>query len=89
MIRAWSGEPITTDGDGGEAVRLAPLPVQQPHPPIWVAAFGPKAVEQAGRLGLPYLASPIESLDALVENHARHRGVLNADARAGGRWPCR
>jgi alkanesulfonate monooxygenase SsuD/methylene tetrahydromethanopterin reductase-like flavin-dependent oxidoreductase (luciferase family) len=82
MIRAWSGEPITTDGDGGEAVRLAPLPVQRPHPPIWVAAFGPKAVEQAGRLGLPYLASPIESLDALVENHARHRSVLSAEGRA-------
>ncbi len=82
MIRAWSGEPITTDGDGGEAVRLAPLPVQRPHPPIWVAAFGPKAVEQAGRLGLPYLASPIESLEALAENHARHRGVLSEEGRA-------
>jgi alkanesulfonate monooxygenase SsuD/methylene tetrahydromethanopterin reductase-like flavin-dependent oxidoreductase (luciferase family) len=82
MIRAWSGEPITTDGDGGEAVRLAPLPVQRPHPPLWVAAFGPKAVEQAGRLGLPYLASPIESLEALVENHARHRGVLSEGAPA-------
>jgi alkanesulfonate monooxygenase SsuD/methylene tetrahydromethanopterin reductase-like flavin-dependent oxidoreductase (luciferase family) len=81
MIRAWSGEPITTDGEGGEAVRLAPLPVQRPHPPIWVAAFGPKAVEQAGRLGLPYLASPIESLDALVENHARHRSVSSAGGR--------
>lgn len=82
MIRAWSGEAVCTDGEGGEAVRLAPLPVQRPHPPIWVAAFGPKAVEQAGRLGLPYLASPIESLEALVENHDRHRSVLNASARA-------
>ncbi len=81
MIRAWSGEPITTDGDGGEAVRLAPLPLQRPHPPLWVAAFGPKAIEQAGRLGLPYLASPIESLEALIENHERHRSVLNAGSR--------
>ena len=81
MVRAWSGEPITTDGAGGEEVRLAPLPVQRPHPPLWVAAFGPKAVEQAGRLGLPYLASPIESLDALVENHERHRSVLSEGAR--------
>ncbi|MGH2897347.1 MAG: LLM class flavin-dependent oxidoreductase, partial [Solirubrobacteraceae bacterium] len=53
MIRAWSGEPIAFDGADGDPVRLAPLPVQRPHPPIWVAAFGPKAVEQAGRLGLP------------------------------------
>ncbi len=82
MVRAWSGEPITTDGDGGEAVRLAPLPVQRPHPPLWVAAFGPKAVEQAGRLGLPYLASPIESLETLVENHERHRSVSSTAAPA-------
>jgi len=52
---------------------LAPLPVQQPHPPVWVAGFGPKAVAQAGRLGLPYLASPMESLTVLAENYALHR----------------
>ena len=76
MIRAWRGEPVATDGEGGAPVQLAPLPVQQPHPPLWVAAFGPKAVEQAGRLGLPYLASPIEPLPVLVENYERHRAVF-------------
>jgi alkanesulfonate monooxygenase SsuD/methylene tetrahydromethanopterin reductase-like flavin-dependent oxidoreductase (luciferase family) len=76
MIRAWRGDPIATDGAGGQPVRLAPLPVQQPHPPIWVAAFGPKAVDQAGRLGLPYLASPIEALETLRENYARHQEVF-------------
>jgi alkanesulfonate monooxygenase SsuD/methylene tetrahydromethanopterin reductase-like flavin-dependent oxidoreductase (luciferase family) len=81
MLRAWRGEPIATDGAGGQPVRLAPLPVQQPHPPIWVAAFGPKAVDQAGRLGLPYLASPIEALETLCENYARHREVLTDAAR--------
>ena len=25
---------------------LDPLPVQKPHPPIWVAAFGPLALKQ-------------------------------------------
>lgn len=80
MLRAWRGEAIATDGAGGAEVRLAPLPVQKPHPPIWVAAFGPKAVDQAGRLGLPYLASPIEPLETLRENYARHREVLGAPA---------
>ena len=55
---------------------LEPLPVQKPHPPIWVAAFGPKALAQAGRLGLPYLASPIETLERLEENYALHREEL-------------
>ena len=69
MQRAWLGEPV--GGDSGE-VRLSPLPVQEPHPPVWVAAFGPKALAQAGRLGLPYLASPMEPLGRLRENYRRH-----------------
>ena len=35
-------------------------------------AFGPKALAQAGRLGLPYLASPMETLDTLEANYQRH-----------------
>ena len=80
MLAAWRGEPVTwealPDGGGSRPLRLSPLPLQKPHPPIWVAAFGPKALAQAGRLGLPYLASPIESLVRLTENYARHRAVL-------------
>ena len=81
MRRAWAGEAVAWEAGVGEAVpptpvHVAPLPVQQPHPPLWVAAFGPKAVEQAGRLALPYLASPIESLAVLEANYARHREAL-------------
>lgn len=51
-------------------------PVQEPHPPIWVAAFGPKGLAQAARRGLPYLASPIESLAAIARNYALHAEQL-------------
>jgi len=76
MRRAWAGAPV----DGAES-RLAPEPVQKPHPPIWVAAFGPKALRQAGVLGLPYLASPMESLSTLEENYRRHREACLAEGR--------
>jgi alkanesulfonate monooxygenase SsuD/methylene tetrahydromethanopterin reductase-like flavin-dependent oxidoreductase (luciferase family) len=72
MIRAWKGEPLYADGDGN-AVQLAPLPLQRPHPPLWVAAFGPLALKQVGGLGLPYLCSPIEPLAVLKSNYALHR----------------
>lgn len=71
MREAWSGRPVQLD-DEGTSVVLDPLPVQRPHPPLWVAAFGPKALAQAGRLGLPYLASPVETLDTLAANYQRH-----------------
>lgn len=58
-----------------EQRRLSPPVVQRPHPPLVVAAFGPKAIEQAGSLGLPYLASPLESLPRLEEKYAEHRAA--------------
>jgi alkanesulfonate monooxygenase SsuD/methylene tetrahydromethanopterin reductase-like flavin-dependent oxidoreductase (luciferase family) len=79
MIAAWRGDSVTNDG---AEVRLAPRPVQQPHPPVWVAAIGPKALAQAGRLGLPYLASPMETLDVLVDNYRRHRDACCAGTHA-------
>lgn len=76
MQQAWSGERVQV-GDGDEDfVVLDPLPVQTPHPPIWVAAFGPKALAQAGRLGLPYLASPMETMARLEDNYALHSDAV-------------
>lgn len=80
MIAAWSGQVV---GGAGEAsLVLDPLPVQRPHPPLWVAAFGPKALAQAGRLGLPYLASPIETLTELRANFDRHHQAVVAAGHA-------
>jgi alkanesulfonate monooxygenase SsuD/methylene tetrahydromethanopterin reductase-like flavin-dependent oxidoreductase (luciferase family) len=78
MRDAWEGNPVAPESDDlpGTPAVLAPRPVQEPHPPIWVAAFGPKALEQAGRLGLPYLASPIETEATLAANYALHRESL-------------
>ena len=73
MRAAWAGQPVSLDGDESVAIEVHPRPIQQPAPPIWVAAFGPKALAQAGRLGLPYLCSPMESLATLEQNYARHR----------------
>ncbi len=79
MRRAWAGEPVAIGaGDDAETVVLDPLPVQRPHPPLWVAAFGPKALAQAGRLGLPYLASPMETLMVLADNYAAHAEAARA-----------
>jgi alkanesulfonate monooxygenase SsuD/methylene tetrahydromethanopterin reductase-like flavin-dependent oxidoreductase (luciferase family) len=56
-------------------------PHREPHPPLAVAAFGPKGLAQAARRGLPYLASPVETLDQIEENQRRHRDGLPDPAR--------
>jgi alkanesulfonate monooxygenase SsuD/methylene tetrahydromethanopterin reductase-like flavin-dependent oxidoreductase (luciferase family) len=78
MRRAWAGEAVTLDNEPENAIKVFPRPVQRPEPPIWVAAFGPKALAQAGGLGLPYLSSPMESLDTLRENYAQHQAAAVA-----------
>ena len=72
MMQAWSGAPVDAADAAQAPIVLDPLPVQRPHPPVWVAAFGPKALAQAGRLGLPYLASPMETLATLKANLEQH-----------------
>jgi len=81
MIAAWSGQPIgeaQLPSGAREPIYLAPLPRQKPYPPIWVAAFGPLALKQAGSLGLPYLASPMETETVLEENYRQHREHIAA-----------
>jgi alkanesulfonate monooxygenase SsuD/methylene tetrahydromethanopterin reductase-like flavin-dependent oxidoreductase (luciferase family) len=73
ILAAWN-----TIGAATDAVFATLQPVQQPHPPIWVAAFGPKGLAQAARRGLPYLASPIESLATLAKNFGDHAAQLPA-----------
>jgi alkanesulfonate monooxygenase SsuD/methylene tetrahydromethanopterin reductase-like flavin-dependent oxidoreductase (luciferase family) len=65
MLAAWSGEPFPLRGihwsaHGEGVVRLALRPVQRPHPPLLVAAFGPKGLRQAARRGLAHLGAPLD-----------------------------
>ncbi len=75
ILAAWSGEPFQLDGTfyaslEDKPVRVGLRPLQQPHPPLVVAAFGPKGLKQAAVRSLPYLASPLETLPVLTENYA-------------------
>lgn len=78
ILAAW---PAAAEASGAEgAARAADGGGQggggRGHPPLVVAAFGRKGLLQAARRGLPYLASPLESLDALAENYGFWREHL-------------
>lgn len=52
LRKAWSGGPFTHAGRYRrieQPIRVTPLPLQRPHPPVWCAAAGIPAAERAGR----------------------------------------
>lgn len=60
MKQVWSGEPVTASGPGWEAdgtVSL-PLPVQRPHPPIWIGGNSPRARRRAVELADGWIPMP-------------------------------
>ncbi len=59
---AWTKDDFSFEGKHYKVknIRLMPRPVQSPHPPLWIGAGAPKAIERAGRMGVNFmgLANP-------------------------------
>lgn len=63
-----------------EPLSITPRPVQQPHPPIWIAAVSPEAIYHSVLKGFHVMTTPLrESLNVAAEQVAGfHRGVTAA-----------
>ena len=57
--RLFTEERVTYDGKYTQlkGARLSHKPVQQPYPPIWIGARGPKAIKKAAQLGYHLMAT--------------------------------
>src|SRR5262249_45204517 len=53
ILKAWHSERFKHEGKfwSFPEITLYPRPVQQPHPPIWVAGTSARTLEWAGRMG--------------------------------------
>jgi probable F420-dependent oxidoreductase len=60
----WEHEHATWDGRFYRFSDLTvyPRPVQQPHPPLWVAGVADAAIDRAARLGDGWLCGPVQSI---------------------------
>jgi alkanesulfonate monooxygenase SsuD/methylene tetrahydromethanopterin reductase-like flavin-dependent oxidoreductase (luciferase family) len=74
ILGYWSGTPIIADET---SYTLAPVPLQRPHPPIYVGAYRPETLAWAAGRGYPIIAHGIQSPASL------HR-CLTAYAKYGG-----
>jgi alkanesulfonate monooxygenase SsuD/methylene tetrahydromethanopterin reductase-like flavin-dependent oxidoreductase (luciferase family) len=93
MKRAWTGDDFTFEGRHfqiREPLTLLPKPLQQPHPPIWIAATSPASlewtIEQGYHLLLAGTLSSWEDVSAWSKQFSRHRaeaGRTPDEARLG------
>ena len=53
IMRLWSEQEVTHEGKYFplESSSIWPRPIQQPHPPMWVAALSDATLQWAGRMG--------------------------------------
>ena len=68
MRQAWSGAEITvtTDAFIAKRTRVLPLPVQSPHPPLWIHGNGPFGLARAARYGDGWLGMMTHGDDVIV-----------------------
>ena len=79
--RLLEGEEVTASGPGYrlEGARLAPLPLQRPRPPIWMAANSDAAVRRAARLADTWFVNPHASVAEIERQVALFRAERGSD----------
>ncbi|TXL81952.1 LLM class flavin-dependent oxidoreductase [Vineibacter terrae] len=80
VLRAWTEDSFSFAGDyfRFDNVELLPKPLQQPHPPTWVAATSDPAIDWAAGRGLSILMDPHSSIDDLGRKRRRYAEQLGA-----------
>jgi alkanesulfonate monooxygenase SsuD/methylene tetrahydromethanopterin reductase-like flavin-dependent oxidoreductase (luciferase family) len=75
LIGAWTREPFDYQGEYFQVsdLTVVPKPLQQPHPPIFVAAGSPETYVATGQRGLGILVpGHVQPMEALRDNLARY-----------------
>lgn len=77
MRRLWTEDEVTHHGRFFtlDAVRPGVRPVQQPHPPIWIATNSEPATRRAARLGVAPFWSPFIGGEVLDRHHALYEEI--------------
>lgn len=57
MQAAWTGEPVAVAASGSTHT-MRPLPVQRPHPPLWIGGNSRRALRRAVELGDGWMPFP-------------------------------
>src|SRR5262249_26557220 len=77
--RPWTSDRLTYNGHffSFDNVEVLPKPLQQPHPPMWVAAGSPDATRWAASLGYSILIGPHGTHVEIGQQRERYRDWLS------------
>jgi len=77
--KLWTGQPVDFESDYCrlEGATMALRPVQQPPPPVWVAANNDRAVERAAELGDTWVINPHATTATIQRQMDLYRAALD------------
>ena len=80
VLEAWRNERLTFHGRycHFDDVEVLPKPLQQPHPPVWLASTSEDAVVWSARNGYSILMDPHSSHAEIAAKRARYQSELEA-----------
>ena len=84
--RLWTEDEMEFEGKYYTVPKTTPTtrPVQQPHPPIWVAANNDVAIRRAARWGYPWIINPHATIPMVADQWVGYKAAL---AEAGNPVP--
>ena len=84
VLEAWKQEKLTHHGRyfDFDGVEVLPKPLQKPHPPTWVAASSPPAIEWAAQRGLSILMDPHSTHAEIATKRELYRRELEKHGHA-------
>ena len=87
LLKAWTGERFSYEGKHHRVkdVQLNVLPVQKPHPPVWIATLRADGAPRIGARRFPVMLIPYASAETRAESAAGARAYKGAFVKAGGR----
>ncbi len=76
--KLWTGVPVDFENNlcRLQGATMALRPIQQPHPPVWVAANNDRAVERAAEIGDTWVINPHATLATIARQMGLYRAAL-------------
>ncbi len=81
VLAAWQNDRLTWESENWrfEDVEVLPKPAQKPHPPVWVAAGSPDAVQWAAERGYTIMLGPHGHFELIATHRENYRKILMAN----------